>query len=237
MMSRSIGIFTLILGILIPVESVLSQALPNLVSLQFPKAADRGAPVATSGAGTRGENCLLNGEQLVALVPSSETSTVSANPTFYVYAPESQGKTGDFVLVDAKGNDVYVTSLTLPNQSSIIEITLPQNIALQVGQTYQWQFSIVCNINGQEASNFTHAKIKRTELTPTQQKHLNQAENSLDQAKIYAQANIWQDTLMMAAKARTTHPREWQELLQSVGLERVSSAPLITAKSVINSTP
>lgn len=234
MIRQFIGIIGLMVGILTPFQSVLAEFPSYQISLKFPQASDRGAPVATSGAGTRGDNCLLNEEKLMALVPSQETSTVSANPSFYVYVPKSQGKTGDFTLVDAKGNDVYLASLSLPEKSSIMEINLPQNIALQVGQTYQWQFSITCNINGQEASNFTAAKIKRTELTPSLKNSLNQAKNSLDQAKVYAQANIWQDTLMMAAKIRNHNPNEWQELLQSVGLENISFAPFMTAKSVTN---
>jgi len=164
---------------------------------------------------------------------TQESVTISANPTFFVYIPKSQAEKGDFVLVDGKGKDVYVSTIDLPNQSSIISIPIPKTVSLAVGQAYQWQFSINCSIENEEVSNYVKAKIKRTALTPSFKRSLNQAKSDLEKAKVYAQANIWQDTLMMAAQLRDSSPKEWQELLTSVGLEKINSVPF--ANSVLPS--
>jgi hypothetical protein len=230
---KSLGFLGFIIANLLPIQPSFANFPLSIISLQFPKAVDRGAPKATSGAGTRGKSCLLANENLIALTPTQESTTVSASPTFFVYIPKSQAEKGDFVLVDAKGKDVYVSTIDLPSQSSIISIPIPKTVSLEVGQEYQWQFSINCSIENEEVSNYVQAKIRRTDVTPTLQINLNQAKSDLDKAKIYAQENIWQDTLMIAAQLRNSSPKEWQELLTSVGLEKINSVPF--ANSVLPS--
>ena len=88
-------------------------------------------------------------------------------------------------------------------------------------------------VENEEVSNYVQAKIRRTDVTPTLQINLNQSKSVLEKAKIYAQENIWQDTLMIAAQLRNSSPKEWQELLTSVGLEKINSVPF--ANSVLPS--
>ena len=112
---KSLGFLGFIIANLLPIQPGFANFPLSIISLQFPKAVDRGAPKATSGAGTRGKSCLLANEHLIALTPTQESTTVSANPTFFVYIPKSQAEKGDFVLVDGKGKDVYVSTIDLPS--------------------------------------------------------------------------------------------------------------------------
>ncbi len=234
---KSSGFLGLMIATLIPIEISVANSnnFPLKVSLQFPTTVNRGAPRATSGAGTRGKSCLLDNENLIALIPNQqEVITISTNPTFFIYLPKSQAQHGDFILVDAKGKDIYLSNVKLPNQTSIISISIPKNISLQIGQEYQWQFSINCTIEEQEVSNYVQAKIKRIDLNYPLKTKLNQAKTDLKKAEIYAQENIWQDTLMIAAQLRTSNKNEWQELLTSVGLEKLNSVPF---SDVLLTTP
>lgn len=234
MVIKSLSILGIITGILTPMGVSLARVSPSVnssfnpplqISLEFPPAPNRGGPESTAGGGTRGDSCTMGKTKLMPLVPSRETSTVSANPTLFVYVPETKVKTGDFVLVDEKRKEVYVSTIELPTQPSIVQITLPETVSLRVGQQYRWQFSLSCMVNDQEVANYVEVKIKRTELTSTLKTKLEQAKEPLDKAKLYASQQIWQDTLMIMAQLRDSNQTEWKQLLTSVGLGNLATVP------------
>jgi hypothetical protein len=253
MVIKSVGYLSLILGLVLPATASLAN-VPSLIknsvnspieiSLKFPPAPNGEGPVSTAGGGTRGGTCRKGNTKLTALVPSKKTLTVSPNPTFFVYIPQSQPtSTGEFSLVDIdqKNNLVYKTMIQLPTEPSIVPIALPKTVALKVGTQYKWQVSIVCEIPGRSESNDNTTDfgedviaiyIQRNELTTQLKKELEQTKDLLKQAEIYARENIWQDTLMSVAQLRNSQQQEWKNLLNSIKIEQ----PIIEAPFALKAT-
>ena len=253
MVIKSVGSLSLILGILLPTSASLaimaSQGnnpvnVPMQISLQFPPAPKGDGPVSTAGGGTRGgesetpsaSECGLGNTKMTALVPSQKTLTVSAHPTFFVYVPESKVKTGEFVLINQQGKEVYQTVVQLPLKPSILQIKLPENVTLETGSQYQWTFSITCGTEEQEFIDTLEVSIQRNELNPTFKNEIEKAQSPLKKAELYARENLWQDTLMIMAQLRNTEPELWKEFLTSIKInQQIAEAPFAPETTVSNS--
>jgi len=222
------------------------------VSLQFP-VDNVGQPPSTGGTGTRG-SCFKHQQKqgdkipldrrLLPLnpftnPPINQTLTVAANPTFFVYVPETTAKSAEFLLSDDQNKEVYQTTLRLPTVPSsdvpsssvstpgIVKVSLPAN-TLETGKNYYWVFALNCMAADGDLSGtlYVNGWIQRTELSPDLKTKIEQA-TPLEQAQLYAKARIWPETLMLASQLRTSKPDEWEELLNSVGLTEIAQAPFI----------
>ncbi|MGL4498305.1 MAG: DUF928 domain-containing protein [Planktothrix sp.] len=253
MVIKSIGFLSLVLGILLPTAASLAITnsrigikppvnAPMQISLQFPPAPKGDGPVSTAGGGTRGgdtlsaSQCGIGNTKMTALVPSQKTLTVSAHPTFFIYVPESKAKTGEFVLINQQGKDVYNTVVQLPVKPSIVQIQLPKTVALETGSQYKWIFSITCETDGQEFIDSLKVSIQRNELNVSLKNALEKAKTPLKKAEIYARENLWQDTLMIMAQMRNSQPELWKELLTSIKInQQITEAPFAPEATVSNS--
>lgn len=206
---------------------------PQQVSLQFPTVRDRGAPITTGGGGTRGPGigCLQTKEgelSINALTPnfSNIATTASKNPTFYYYLPKTTAQLGELVITDESDHKVYQTTFNLPKQPGIIRLPVSPSPALSADKFYQWSLKIICNPQ-QRGKDIVLEGI--LEYKPLDEQELSQLSkvNPLEKAKFFARKGIWLDTLDNTAKIRSQSPQDWTELLQSAGLENMSSQPLI----------
>ena len=198
--------------------------------LDFP--ADIGAPQRTIGAGTRGgpKSC-LPGEKAVplSLMPTTNAhpgTTISSNPAFFFYVPETTAEKGEFLLVDDGWDEVYITEFELPRAPGVIKVSLPKTVELQVGREYKWQFMIVCDRLDRSADRFVLGKLEREQLSPEMEAWLEQEPDPIERAKLYARAKIWYEALTQVASARSQYPGAWEELLRSAGLGAIASEPL-----------
>jgi hypothetical protein len=231
------------------------------VSLEFPEEQNVGQPASTVGAATRTSCSEDNKEGKMPLTglmprnpltnrPVNQTLTVAANPTFFVYVPETTAKSAEFWLFDDQDNKVYETSLQLPTVVSsdvssssvstpgIVKLSLPANVSLETGKTYHWEFQLNCppeDPKDPDASGnpLVGGWIQRTELSSDLKTKIEQA-TPLEQAKLYAKARIWSEALMLAAQLRSSHPAEWEELLKSVGLNEIAQVPLLECCTLEN---
>lgn len=211
---------------------------PLEVAVDFPSAPDRGAPSRTGDGGTRSATSCITSNKgtMTAIVPSNNvTTTVATNPSIFVYLPANKAKSGEITLSDAAGNDVYSSKFAMSNTGGIIKIDLP-NI-LQTGQMYNWQ--VVLNCTGEldvvdlGSNPFVQGKIEAVQMSADLQAKLATVSGtSLEAAKLYAQAGIWQETLKTLASLRNEYPKEWVELLQSVGLTSISQENIINCCQV-----
>lgn len=208
--------------------------LPQGNALTFPPSGNRGAPASTTGGGTRGGEehacAAQDGTKtpLVALMPNRENTsqTATAIPTLYWYVPETKAVKGEFVITDAQNQEVYYTSFALPGQSGIVKLSIPPQAALKVGQTYSWAFMIVCEPNRRNWDKYVRGTIEYVQLDAQQKKTLNSVKG-LEKAKLTAKANLWAETLAEIAQLRSSYPKEWTELLKSVGLDSLVEKPFI----------
>ncbi|WP_413162998.1 DUF928 domain-containing protein [Capilliphycus salinus ALCB114379] len=241
MTMKALPLFGLVAGLLSPtvasVANIPPQNSPKIqpqmqISLEFPPAPTRAGAQDSAGGGTRGNDdgsiCTKGEIPLTALIPNeTETETVSPHPDLFVFVPENTAQQGQFTMVDEAGNDVYIETFDLPEKAGIVQISLPETVSLEVGQTYEWIFTLLCSTSDPNKVEFVKGKIKRTELSEDLKTKIEAAKEPLEQAKLYAQERIWQDTLMIVAQLRESHSAELQQLLESVGLNgMIASLPL-----------
>lgn len=185
---------------------------------------------------------------LTALVPENGLGvTVSAQPTFYVYvpgrspsalrfaqSPQALPLQVEFRLKDKNNIDIYQTSFQTTGKPGIVAITLPNQVGLlplEVGQDYQWTFSVGCSKNDFSSENIVGGLVRRIELNPTLNNQLKQA-SPQKQIELYAEAGIWQDALATLIQLRRDNPNDsavvstWAKLLSSVDLKDITQESL-----------
>lgn len=197
--------------------------ITSLISLEFPPSDREGAP-RTGGGGTRSNSCVSsNDKKLTALMPTRNNvaKTTADNPTFYWYIPETEADSGQFVLIDEDGNEVYFNSFDLPKTPSLVSFTLPKQTDLKVGKGYLWYFSVVCDEDDRSRDVWIQGRLERTELSNSVKRRMDQL-TPLEQAKVYAEYRIWHETLTLMEQLRSEQPEQWQEFLSSVDLEFLS---------------
>lgn len=230
-------------GVMSPLSA---QPFPeSLISLEFNiEEEDVDQPTSgTTGGGVRGRpsSCAEEGEtSLTSLTPKSspKTLTASAQPTFFVYVPKTQPQLAEFALYD-EGRELFQTNVTLSGKAGIVQISLPDNKSLEIGKDYLWQFTINCPSSNWGQNEMVWGVIRRTGevANPDNQTDLSQLpgqEALLKQAQALADAKIWQDSLALLAQVRSSRPQEWEQFLQSVGLDEVAQAPFIDCCTLEN---
>ncbi len=193
-----------------------------------------GLPGRRQGGGTRGD-CLQSNASLVALMPDSNFGqTLDDYPTFYWYVPAITAEAAEFVLLDENDNEVYIAEYQLTNQSGIISLSLPDRAGLpplEVGETYHWYFSIICDRLDRSGDLFTEGWVRHISDASLEQQAREQP--PLQQATLYAEAGIWHDALTLLAELRRDRPTDtqieqsWTTLLNSVDLGDLSHHPFV----------
>jgi hypothetical protein len=233
----------------------LSLDLPNALAqeknpFKFPPAPQRLDPKSTIGGGRRlleeipgtestpdilrspTESCVpSDAKPLTPLLPNAVGydggTTTLPNPTLYFYIPENNATQAEFAIVDANRQKLYRATYSLSGKTGIFQLTLPEQVALTVGQQYRWEFALICNPQRRKADKFVQGTLQRLPLTPELKAQLDRAPNPLAKAQLYAQAHIWQETLALLAQIYPSNPQAWQELLGSVGLGDLSTEPFL----------
>ncbi|MBD2249941.1 DUF928 domain-containing protein [Nostoc parmelioides] len=229
----------------------------HLASVKFipPPPPDRGAAGSRSGAASRG--CEIGNQTVTALVPTYQNTlnsdqqsvvpitqvwglTNAEHPEFFFFVPynASSIKNIEFVLqaqTDSKNKTLYRTNLTIPESPGIISVHLPQNeVSLQVGKMYQWflKVRVQCDQKQPLRLDYTNGWVQKINQNATLTAQFKQAE--LEQkVTLYATNGVWYDTVKSLVELRLSNPhnqslrKQWQTLLNSVGLEQIANQPLI----------
>ncbi|MEM7594800.1 MAG: DUF928 domain-containing protein [Cyanobacteria bacterium P01_A01_bin.83] len=196
-------------------------------------------PQSSAGGASRSiGQCIMQAENsnlpLTPLLPADALGlTVSSHPTVLAYLPEINANKVFFSWQDENNQEHYQTILPIANQEGIISLTLPEDAPpLEVGKNYQWALAIMCDGRLQPDSPMIQGQIQRVEVEPSVSDRLVSA-NALEIAAIYGEAGIWYETVATLAQLKITQPNHaslkdnWQELLASVGLEKVAATSLI----------
>lgn len=214
------------------------------VSVIFPPTSNRGAPGRTIGGGGRNPDaraCLKGIFPVVtALTPRNNVvTTVSPNPTFFWYIPQTEARTAEFVIKDDQLKDVYRTNLAIKGTPGVVKLSLPATVSLRTGKEYLWELGLICDRANRSDDRVVRGLIERTELTQEQKTKLAAAKEPLKKAEVYAEARVWQETLSILAQLRRDRPNDakvtdaWTELLKSVQLiSAIANAPLVDCCTV-----
>lgn len=211
----------------------------NSIQFKQPQMPDNGAPEGRRRGGTSRDGCPSLSSSITALVPGKETeeeaslsasflaTTIAEYPTFWVYLPQlpKNTRSGEFVLQNEAGIDIYRTSLALPESGGIVGMNLPSSSpALKIGKKYHWYFQLYCGEpDTQPEYFFVDAWIERVALSPEMASQLPAKSNR--EYLVYAKHSLWYDALTDLAARHRNDPNnerlknDWVELLKSVGLQ------------------
>lgn len=224
--------------------SIFASANPLLLELaqifQPPKG-DK--PDNTSGAGSRNDkqcpidlatntssNSLKQSPPLIALAPSDSVGlTVSEKPRFWVYIPPTSAKSAVLSLQTPEKTYLIQTSVSLSGTGEIVGLTLSKDTPpLEIGKIYQWVVVLVCGDRPSPNDPVVKASVRRVAL-PESNPLPSNSQAELTQAIWYGKHGIWYDTLNTLIQAKQKQPSNpeiesaWLDLLQSVGLEQIST--------------
>ncbi|MGL5922497.1 DUF928 domain-containing protein [Chroococcidiopsis sp.] len=209
---------------------------------QEPDFSGYGRPGRRTGGGSRSP-CPPIDPPLTALIPETNLGkTVAERPSFWFFVPYSprQAPSGEFVLQSEQGNDVYRTSVTLPQTPGIVSLSIPSPVTpLEISKSYRWYFKLYCEPQQGSTPIFVEGWLQRVALTPTLKSQL-LAAKARDYA-VYASNGIWYDALTHLAQLRRTNGAntklddEWAGLLNAkgVGLEQLRQQPIVGSAELL----
>ncbi|MDZ7969122.1 MAG: DUF928 domain-containing protein [Nostoc sp. DedSLP03] len=158
-------------------------------------------------------------------VPKMTTAFVDSNKSKLVEIAE-------FMLQDEKGNDVFdlPIPIQLSNKVGIVSFQIPifssnQNW-LKSGQAYHWFFSIVCDSRRPSRNPSVDGWVQLADSSTIKnlQSQLQKAGTPEKRIKIYADNDLWYDTITYLVESRCADPNNpvlaqyWSDLLKEVGL-------------------
>lgn len=215
--------------------------LSNHRPVKFITPSSLGAPGIREAAGTREFCPSLEGKpELTALIPATNVGlTISARPTFWFYVPYSPMLQSpvEFVLYGKNSEVVYKTTFQLQDTPGIVSVNLPEAVPpLENGKMYSWQFFFYCHLALQNEIRLVEGSVKRDTPNPKLQRQL-KAATQRDLIALYAANGFWYDALSALAQQSLTYPQnatlfsDWTSVLQSVGLNKITSATIVACCS------
>ena len=209
-------ILSLSLGLICALEFIS----PAVNAIEFPNAPEREPPKSTAAGGRRG-GCVSGKYPIKAFTPSDDNyiKTVSSQPQLFVYLPKTKAKFLQFIIKEDNGENVSTQEIPVVKGDYVMKINLPDNLELETNKKYQWEISLVCNPMFINTANYTQGMIERVALTTDVKTELSDNEEIIEQAQVYANQNIWSETLSLVSTVRESQPEKWKQLLTSVGLQ------------------
>lgn len=234
---------------LVPLSATVGQSRAAANSSGSVVFKPNGSPRTTTGGASRGACLSANAESsqtqkpTIALIPNTDTElTTQAHPTIFLYVPDATIQSAELSLWDENQKGLYQTKISLSGQSGIVGIQLPDAApSLAVGKRYKWSLALICDRAQRSRDVVVEGWMERTQLSSTLEEQIKTVE-PLQRARLYAQNRVWYETLATLAELRRNRPddasisTEWENLLQSVGLQDVAQAPVINCCQFENKT-
>lgn len=171
---------------------------------------------------------------LIAVLPQSfYGTTLSERPTVMVYLPASNAKEAVFSLKDEAGNMQYQMTIPVAEKSGVISVKLPNDApALAVGKSYQWFLALKLDGQLRPSTPYVDGWIERIQPSAELAAAMQQ-KDTLKQAEALGKNGVWYDCVATLAKLHADQPgnvtilKQWGELLSSVSLEQIVTAPVL----------
>ncbi|BAY50247.1 hypothetical protein SAMD00079811_78760 (plasmid) [Scytonema sp. HK-05] len=173
------------------------------------KAPPTGRSSGGRGCGTTTQPAQSNVSALILLAPRGYSrQTVSTRPTFAWFVRDAASVAMEFRLYEQENNRFKLVKEIKDESfktSPGIMVLSPSDSTpeLTVGKRYRWQVELVCDPSRPSGNLFAQSEIEVVPIPADLKKQLertgvgvaSQKENRLNQAKLYAQANLWYDAL------------------------------------------
>lgn len=140
---------------------------------------------------------------LILLTNGQLGQTVSTRPTFAWFVRDVAPVPVEFRLYE-QANDRFVLVKEIKDDHlrsapGIMVMAAAGGLPeLTVGKRYRWQVELVCNADRPSSNPFAEAVIEVVPLQTGLKTQLARSRDRFDQAKLYAQANLWYDVLKTA---------------------------------------
>ncbi|MEH1883748.1 DUF928 domain-containing protein [Nostoc sp.] len=207
----------------------------------FTPSAGKGTPQQASGGASRVGTYYLNTSTesagpaaLIALLPQSfYGTTVSEHPTILVYLPVSNAEEAVFSLKDETGNTQYQMTIPIALKAGAIAIKLPADApALVVGKNYHWFLAVKVDGQLSPSTPYVDGWIQRIQPSAELATAMQQ-QDALKRATAFGKNGVWYDCVETLAALHSAQPtnvtltKQWEELLSSVNLKEIVTAPLL----------
>ena len=116
---------------------------------------------------SRGNNCSSIAPNVLAPESDKLIATTAAYPTFQFLVPTTSASQAEFVLKGSDRKAIYRQTFVLSGQSGILRVALPTDGSISeliVGQSYKWEFNIICNPENRGSDDFVVGKVQRVPL-------------------------------------------------------------------------
>jgi hypothetical protein len=167
---------------------------------------------------------------VTALIPVANSGlTLLPYPRFFFHMPPYPGASVAFHLATETGDLVYATQFVPEARDGTYDIALPttSNLPpLEVGVMYRWTFEIL------EQDLILSGGILRGEPSTELAAEL-EAADPTERVRLLAETGIWFDAISEAAdlvrgdRSNAEYEQMWDELLQSVELNKMADRPLL----------
>ncbi|MBT9315380.1 DUF928 domain-containing protein [Leptothoe spongobia] len=206
----------------------------------------RGIPNIRVSGGTRspsGVNCISDPQapQLTSIFPDDDLGyTTDEYPAFQWYMPSNNASHVEFNLYEVLNEDegifqpVYQTAFVPSATAGIATLQLPDQaglVPLSPDNYYYWSVEVYCPDTPTAvmmAEGFVELLVPEPSLAEALA-----SSNGIDRAAIAADNSLWFDTTRALTDHLHSHPNDlqaissWQTLLESIGLENITEAPLL----------
>lgn len=189
-------------------------------------------PTDTVGGGSRSlDRCPQDSisNPVTLLTPNTlGERTAQDRPTLLAYIDQTSAKRMFFSIQDEEGKYHYQTMLPTPTKAGLVTIKMPTtSMPLEQGRRYRWSVVLSCGNRLRPDSPRAESWIERINLGTTTTET---AQAQID--RLWSQS-LWYDTVNALADRRRANPQDtqanqlWQDLLSSVNLGKVASAPFV----------
>lgn len=224
--SISIALLTALLTL--SLDSAVAQSV-----LRF-RPPSRGTPSITRGGASRGDIAAV--KQLQVLAPAKHPGfTTAERPSLLVYVPQTTAKLIKVSLRSPDGKrTLFRKEVAVPAKPGILQLELADTTVepLAPNQPYRWYVSLVNNALDRSTSTIIEGRIERIQPNAALTQRLATTDPNR-RAFVYADAGIWWDTVLTLNTLRQQQPNnptlnaDWKNLLESVGLGAIATAPTL----------
>jgi hypothetical protein len=171
---------------------------------------------------------------VLAIAYDRPIATTTAYPTFLFFVPTTSARQAQFVLRGSDRNKIYRQTFVLSGQSGILRVALPINSSigeLAVGQTYKWEFNIICDPSDRNNDDFVVGSLQRVALPNAHQDRL--PISLRDRPSFYRVKGLNYDELVTLDALRREDPTngeiqtDWESLLDRYKLGDLKRLPAI----------
>jgi hypothetical protein len=196
-----------------------------------------GRSTGSRGCGMRTVPSLSSVPALILLAPSRRLGkTVSTRPTFAWFVRDAGSWAIEFRLYEhdlTNGTFKLVKEIKdqgLKSSPGIMVLSLSEsNPQLSTGKRYRWQIELVCNSSRPSSNLFAESELEVVPMPLKLRTQLSATRDRLNQANIYASANLWYDALgtVLTQSSDSTSMRELRfSLLDTVAVDDIERGVL-----------